>query len=93
MDLHWKIYKDDYNNIENIEATWFIDPPYQKGGNYYHSTVNNKFIDYENLKNWCLSRNGEIIVCENTSADWMNFTELVDLNGQLHKTTEVIYHR
>ena len=28
---HWEIRKDDYRNIENEDATWFIDPPYQHG--------------------------------------------------------------
>src|SRR3990167_10642526 len=29
---HWKIEFGSYNEIENQEATWFIDPPYQFGG-------------------------------------------------------------
>lgn len=89
---HWEIYKKSYDEIENIEVTWFIDPPYQFGGGFYHSSVCNNHINYDELKNWCLSRNGEIIVCENSKADWLPFTPLVELNGQLHKTMEVIYY-
>jgi len=90
---HWKIFKDTFTNIENIEATWFIDPPYQFGGKYYHSSVSNKLIDYPELAKWCRSRKGEVIVCENSTADWLSFHPLAELNGQLHKTLEVIYYQ
>lgn len=89
---HWKIYQKSYDELENIEGTWFIDPPYQNGGIYYHSSVSNSHIDFTKLKDWCLSRKGEIIVCENSKADWLPFTPLVELKGQLHKTMEVMYY-
>ena len=89
---HWKIYNEDYKNIENKKATWFIDPPYQVGGQYYHSSSNNSKIDYNELKKWCLSREGEIIICENSNSNWMEFKPLIELKGQLHKTLEVYYH-
>jgi len=89
---HWKIYNKSYDQLDNIEATWFIDPPYQFGGEYYHSSSSNKWIDYNELRDWTLSRSGEIIVCENSKADWMDFKPLVQLKGQLHTTLEVIYH-
>lgn len=90
---HWKIYKSDFKDIDNQLATWFIDPPYQYGGQYYHSSANNSKIDYNYLKDWCLSRKGEIIVCENSNSNWMDFKPLVELKGQLHKTMEVIYYQ
>ena len=90
---HWKIYNKSYDELENIEGTWYIDPPYQYGGEYYHSSTSNKHIDYEQLGAWCMSRNGEIIVCENSKADWLNFEDLTQLKGQLHVTTEVIYYK
>ena len=86
---HWKIYCDSYDSIENIQATWFIDPPYQYGGKYYkHNT-----IDYKKLSEWCKNRMGQIIVCENSKANWLPFIVLKEMNGQLHKTTEVIYYK
>ena len=39
---HWEVRLGDYSDLENTEATWFIDPPYQFGGEHY---VENK-IDY-----------------------------------------------
>lgn len=29
---HWRVSNMDYTDLDNVEATWFIDPPYQKGG-------------------------------------------------------------
>lgn len=86
---HWKAYVGSYDVIENIEATWYIDPPYFSGGIWYRH--NNKNINYDELGKWCLSRQGQIIVCENDSATWLDFKPLVVMNGQLHKTMEVIY--
>lgn len=90
---HWHIYNDSYINIENTEATWFIDSPYEFGGQYYHSTASNKLLDYKKLGEWCLERKGEIIVCENDKAKWLDFKPLVEMNGQLHKTMEVMFHK
>ena len=84
---HWKVNYGDYKNIPNIEATWFIDPPYKNGGQYY--SIND--IDYEELSKWCKSRKGQVIVCENSDADWLNFKPLLEINGQRKKTIEVIW--
>jgi hypothetical protein len=88
---HWKIYNKSYNELSNIEATWFIDPPYKYGGQYYHSSANNKHINYVELADWCKNRKGAVIVCENDKADWLDFKPLSILKGQLHTTTEVVY--
>lgn len=85
----WNIINESYENCDNIKATWFIDPPYQFGGHRYK--FSNKYIDYVFLKEWCESRNGQVIVCENSKADWMKFDPLVQTNGQKHKTMEVVY--
>lgn len=93
-DIHkikdWKILLGDYKDIENQEATWFIDPPYQFGGEhqYIHS---NKKIDFKSLAHWIKSLAGHIIVCENTKADWMPFLPMVDMAGTKYTTTEAIW--
>lgn len=87
---HWQICCGDYNEINNHNATWFVDPPYQNGGQYYRCS--NKSIDFEKLGNWCKSRNGELIVCENTKADWMDFKPLKRIQGMAQtNTTEAVY--
>jgi len=88
---HWKIIEGDYRDIKNEKATWFIDPPYQTGGIYYRH--NNSKINFPELSDWCKSRNGQIIVCENTKADWMDFKALKKMRGSLHTTTEAIWYR
>ncbi|MGC9337970.1 MAG: hypothetical protein ACP5EQ_07780 [Candidatus Cloacimonadia bacterium] len=86
---HWDIRLGDYREIENIEATWFIDPPYQYGGEYY--PMSNKDIDYKELAEWCKSRNGQVIVCENSKADWMDFKSLTSMKGSIHITMEAMW--
>jgi len=84
---HWKCSCLDYRDLPDIEATWFIDPPYQYGGEHYK--VNN--IDYKELAEWCKSRKGQVIVCENTRADWLDFKPLQEITGQRKKTTESVW--
>ena len=76
-----------YEDIQNQPATWFIDPPYQKMGFYYK----HKDIDYNHLSEWCLSRDGQIIVCENEGADWLPFEPLCNLYGQRRQSRESVY--
>ena len=84
---HWNIKLDSYENLENIEATWFIDPPYEFGGNGYKYGN----IDYLYLSKWCKSRNGQVIVCENTKADWLPFKPMTKLHGAMSETVEAIW--
>ena len=48
-------------------------------------------MDYSKLGEYCLNRKGQLIVYENSKSNWLDFKPLVEMNGQLHKTTEVIY--
>jgi 16S rRNA G966 N2-methylase RsmD len=85
---HWEIGQGCYTEIENETATWFIDPPYQYGGEYYKE---NK-INFIELAEWCKSRNGQTIVCENTKADWLEFKPVVKNKGtRTTKTVEAIW--
>lgn len=86
---HWEIQHGSYEEISNQQATWFVDPPYQFGGEYYWT--GNKHIDYANLAEWCRSREGQVIVCENTKASWLPFYVLQKMNGTTHTTTEAIW--
>ena len=86
---HWEIRQAKHTDLKNETATWFIDPPYQVGGNKYK--FNNKKIDYSELANWCKSRSGQILVCENTNADWLDFIPIAKQRGQFKTTTEVLW--
>lgn len=84
---HWKFVLGEYSCLENVQATWFIDPPYQYGGQHYK--VNG--VNYSELSDWCKSRKGQVIVCENEQADWMNFSPLISMQGVKFKRMETIW--
>lgn len=66
----WKITNVDYAELMNVDATWFVDPPYNSpAGKRYRTTG----IDYDHLGWWCLNRRGQTIVCEGAGATWLNF--------------------
>ena len=88
---HWTIMQGCYKDVPNNAGTWFIDPPYQYGGQHQYK-FNNKSINFYHLADWCKSRNGQVIVCENTKADWMPFKPMVELQGAANtNTTEAIW--
>lgn len=61
----------DFRDAPNVEATWFIDPPYQKvARGYKHGSGG---VDYKALAAWVRSRKGQVIVCEQQGADWLPF--------------------
>lgn len=67
---HWEVIEGDYTDAPDIEATWFIDPPYDnRAGSYYAEQID----DYHSLADWCRQRRGQAIVCENYGADWLPF--------------------
>lgn len=86
---HWEILQGTYEDLPNEYATWFIDPPYEFGGEHYKESTAN--IDFGKLGNWCKSRNGQVIVCENTKAQWLDFKPMKDFFGAYSKTTEAIW--
>ena len=68
---HWRIAEGDWSTAPDIEATWFIDPPYVDAGKYYRFGPDR--IDFTALAEWCRSRRGQVIVCENVGATWLPF--------------------
>lgn len=87
---HWTIKQGEYFDVDvNKVATWFIDPPYTFGGDKYPMKA--KYIDFEHLANWCKQLQGQVIVCENTKANWLPFSPLKKIQGVAHQTTEAIW--
>lgn len=85
---HWKFECGDFNSLKNENACWFIDPPYEFGG---HAYVHSK-IDFNHLSNWCQTRKGQVIVCENMKATWLPFVPLSIMRGaNMKHTTESIW--
>ena len=86
---HWQIIEGDYINTPKLAATWFIDPPYQSAGKHYKH--NSKAIDYQQLSNWCRSLSGQVMVCENTGADWLPFIHLASIKSTKGQSKEAIW--
>lgn len=84
---HWSVEKKSYHDIENRDALWFVDPPYYCGGKYYKKSN----IDYKFLSEWCKSRDGNVIVCENSSANWLPFEPFRKNKGMIKNTSEVVW--
>lgn len=72
---HWRIVEGNYS-LSGFRgaATWFIDPPYQNAGQHYYHGAD--ALDYDKLGEWCKRRRGQVIVCENEGADWLDFVSL-----------------
>lgn len=75
---HWTVIEGDYTAAPEVFATWFVDPPYNnKAGSYYvHSR-----LDYAALGDWCQTRLGQVIACENEGATWLPFREFATLKA------------
>lgn len=86
---HWKFECKSYLDIENQKATWFLDPPYQKGGHKY--VESNKNINFSDLGIWSKQREGQLIVCENMQADWLPFVPMMTQHGSKGSQKEAIY--
>lgn len=67
---HWKIANKSYAEVENQKASWFVDPPYEVSGVRYRF---NK-VDFAHLAEWCKSRQGQVMVCEQDGAKWLPFS-------------------
>jgi 16S rRNA G966 N2-methylase RsmD len=100
-----EVHCGDYREAPEVEATWFIDPPYQPHpakanasstpnpqGMGYARGCSADDLDFQALGQWAQSRPGQVIVCEQDGADWLPFRPLVsgfDSGGRLK--TEVMW--
>ena len=74
---HWQIRQGSAFDIENIEATWFIDPPYNNiAGRGYAYSLEDR--EYKRLAKWCKARKGQAIVCANSGEDWLPFVPITN---------------
>ena len=97
----WKFNRESWESAKTLpndtDTTWFVDPPYQKAGKWYKE---NK-VDYDKLAEFCISRRGQVIVCENDGADWLPFKPFLEVpfthfkteEDKKKKTKEVIWYK
>jgi hypothetical protein len=95
---HVEIIEGDYTEAPEIEATWFIDPPYhvdgrpQSRGMGYAEGCNSHSLDYGSLADWCRERRGQKIVCEQQGASWLPFEHLRHARNSIgNKAAEVVW--
>lgn len=91
---HWQVIEGDYSEAADIEATWFIDPPYEVEGKKYRFGPSQ--IDFAHLGDWCQSRKGQAIACENLGAAWLPFERFARQRGATYShgtiySTEVVW--
>jgi hypothetical protein len=91
---HWSIEQASYTDIPNIKATYFIDPPYkatqERKGNsdrYKHGS-----LDYEALGEWIKSRQGQVIACEGSGADYLPFEFLKEATANTNNKSSKHYN-
>ncbi len=90
---HWELILGDYTLAPDIQATWFIDPPY-KGEHGMGYKQSSKLLDYSALASWALARRGEIIFCEGSNGDYLPFKTLLELKGVAGKSSkELVYYK
>lgn len=92
---HWHVIEGGYEEAPPCRATWFVDPPYANAaGERYRCSA--KAIDFAALGEWCRSRPGQTIVCENEGANWLPFKHLAAFSGargnnRTNKRGEVVW--
>jgi len=75
---HWQIIEGSYESAPDVQATWFVDPPYEVAGHVY--TCPSAELDFAALGAWCRARRGQVVVCENAGAEWLPFRPFRALN-------------
>lgn len=87
---HWTLIHGDYTLAPDVLATHFIDPPYQVAGRVQYR-YNAKQLDFAALATWVQARQGQVIVCENTGANWLPFANMATLRGANRTSLEAVY--
>lgn len=86
---HWRVIEGDYSQAPDVEATWFVDPPYQVAGKSYREGAGT--IDYQELGEWCRLRQGQVVVCENEGATWLPFARHRETQGLAKRSVESVW--
>lgn len=77
---NWDVIEGDYASAPDIEAHWFIDPPYELAGKRYPV----RDVNYADLAIFSKSRKGSVQVCENSGAQWLPFEKFRSINTYHH---------
>lgn len=90
---HWIIQQGDYRTAPQLEATWFIDPPYEGAPGLGYAYGSDQ-LDYVALARWVESCPGQVIACESDSATYLPFEPLCESKGVAGRVSkESVYLR
>lgn len=81
----WHVRNAPYSEAYDIEATWFVDPPYGEKGKFYRVP----FDDLNALSRWVIMRSGLVIFCEGEGAKYP-FQPLGSFKSSLGCATEMV---
>jgi hypothetical protein len=70
----WSAVLGSYRDAPDVDATWFIDPPYQVAGTKYRH--GSRAVDFTDLAAFCRDRRGLVMACEANGATWLPFVPL-----------------
>ena len=90
---HWRLVEGDavevMRALPNLDATWFVDPPYENKGRHYACSS----VDYDALGAACRQLRGQVIACEQVGARWLPFQHLVDAkaNHATKRSAEAVW--
>lgn len=91
----WTLIEGDYSAAPDVDAFWFIDPPYiDQGRHYRHGS---DALDFAGLARFAQSRRGQVVCCEQAGAQWLPFRPFATVKattrkgGEGHTSEEVIW--
>ena len=103
---HVEVIHGDYRDAPDVEATWFIDPPYQPHpdkatsskthcaqGLGYAPGCDASCLDFPSLGEWARTRRGQALVVEQEGADWLPFVRVLagGYDSQGRRKPEVLW--
>ncbi len=82
---HWRVIEGSYVDAgsPSYEATWYVDPPYQRQGTHYRCSSDE--IDFQHLGSWCRNLRGQVMVCEQAGAAWLPFITFATIKANESK--------
>jgi site-specific DNA-adenine methylase len=76
---HWQVRCASYETAPDVDALWFVDPPYIEAGKPYRHRLAPE--EYPALAAWCRTRRGSVVVCEQEGATWLPFVSLATVKA------------
>lgn len=88
---HWRVECSSYETVPDVEATWFVDPPYCGPPGAYYRRWKLHATQYPGLADWCRARHGQVVVCENYGAPWLPFRFLANAAALKGRSVEAVW--